>query len=292
MTGVQTCALPIYAHAKTYFEKLDNLPDKYQPLPSERPVRISRYRDRAIFSDLDQNLIGNAEALNQFVDLIKNNRKCVTFGIVTGRRIDSALALMKKHNIPTPDILISSLGTRIHYGQSLTEDNYWADHVDHDWSGPRIRRILSKSPGLKLQPKSEQTPLKISYYYEPAIAPSIEEITSQLRQKDITANVMTSFGQFLDIIPSRASKGQAVRYISQRLDIPLEQILVVGGSGTDEDMMRGNTLAVVVGNRHHEELSKLVNQERIYFAGQDHALGILEAIEHYDFFHACRVPET
>ena len=30
--------------------------------------------------------------------------------------------------------------------------------------------------------------------------------------------------------------------------------------------MRGNTLAVVVANRHHEELSQLVDQERIYFA--------------------------
>ena len=43
---------------------------------------------------------------------------------------------------------------------------------------------------------------------------------------------MLSFGQFLDIVPSRASKGQALRYVSQRLDIPLEQILVAGGSGS------------------------------------------------------------
>jgi sucrose-phosphate synthase len=199
---------------------------------------------------------------------------------------------MKKNNLPVPDILISSLGTRIHYGQSLTEDNYWADHVDHDWSGQRVRRILNSLPGLKPQPKIEQTPFKVSYYYDAELAPTVEEIVSQLRQKEITANVMLSFGQFLDVIPSRASKGQALRYVSQRLDIPLEQILVAGGSGADEDMMRGNTLAVVVGNRHHEELSQLIDHERIYFAGQDHALGILEAIEHYDFFHACKVPEA
>jgi sucrose-phosphate synthase len=278
------------SHAKTYMEKVDGLQSKYQPIPSERPTRAVRYRDRAIFTDLDQNLVGNSKALIRFADTIKENRKCVTFGIVTGRRIDSALALMKKHRIPTPDILISSLGTRIHYGQGLTEDNYWADHVDHDWSGQRVRRILGKLSGLKPQPKIEQTPFKVSYYYDPETAPTIEEIVSQLRQKDITANVMLSFGQFLDVVPSRVSKGQAIRYVSQRLDIPLEHILVAGGSGADEDMMRGNTLAVVVGNRHHEELSQLVDQERIYFAGQNHALGILEAIEYYDFFHTCKVP--
>lgn len=280
------------AHAKIYLEKIDKLPGKYKPIPSKRPTRAIRYRDRAIFSDLDQNLIGDTTALKRFADVIKKNHKCVTFGIATGRRIDSALGLMKKHCIPTPDILISSLGTRIHYGQSLTEDNYWADHIDYDWSGQRIRRILGKLPGLKPQEKIEQTTFKVSYYYDPEIAPAIEQIVSQLRQKEITANVMLSFGQFLDIVPSRASKGQALRYVSQRLDIPLEQILVAGGSGTDEDMMRGNTLAVVVGNRHHEELSQLVDQERIYFAGQDHALGILEAIEHYDFFNACTAPEA
>ena len=280
------------AHVKTYIEKLGELPGKYQPIPSKRPARAAYYRDRAIFSDLDQNLVGNPEGLKRFSDVIKKNRKCVTFGIVTGRRIDSALALIKKHRIPTPDILISSLGTRIHYGQSLTEDGYWADHVDHDWSGQRVRRILGKVPGLKLQSKVEQTPFKVSFYYDPEIAPTVEEIVSQLRQKDITANVMLSFGQFLDVVPSRASKGQALRYASQRLDIPLEQILVAGGSGADEDMMRGNTLAVVVGNRHNEELSQLVDQERIYFAGLDHAQGILEAIDHYDFFHACMVPKA
>ena len=101
-----------------------------------------------------------------------------------------------------------------------------------------------------------------------------------------------SFGQFLDITPSRASKGRSIRYVSQRLDIPLEHILVAGGSGADEDMMRGNTLAVVVGNRRHEELSQLVDQERIYFAGQDHAQGVLEAMDYYDFFNACTIPNV
>ena len=155
-----------------------------------------------------------------------------------------------------------------------------------------MRRVLDGLPGLKLQPKIEQTPFKLSYYYDPQKAPALDDIISLLRQKELTVNVMSSFGQFIDVVPSRASKGQALRYVSQRLGIPLEHILAAGGSGADEDMMRGNTLAVVVGNRHHEELSQLVDQERIYFAGQPHALGILEAIEHYDFFNACEVPKN
>ena len=254
------------AHVKTYLDKVNALPAQYNPIPRKLSPQAVRYRDRAIFTDLDQSLVGDQRALKRFAEVIKANRKCVSFGIATSRRIDSALALMKNHQIPTPDILISSLGTRIHYGQSLTEDDYWADHIDHDWSGQRIQRILDQLPGLQLQPKSEQTPFKVSYYYDQKMAPTVEEIVSLLRQKEITANVTLSFGRYLDVVPSRASKGQALRYVSQRLDIPLEHMLAIGGSGADEDMMRGNMLAAVVGNRHYEELSQLVDQERIYFA--------------------------
>jgi sucrose-phosphate synthase len=81
------------AHTRTYLEKIEALPGKYKPIPSKRPTRVGRYRDRAIFSDLDQNLVGNPEALKHFSDAIKENRKCVAFGIATGRRIDAALAL-------------------------------------------------------------------------------------------------------------------------------------------------------------------------------------------------------
>ncbi|MCB1801188.1 MAG: HAD-IIB family hydrolase [Gammaproteobacteria bacterium] len=279
------------AHAETYMKAVTALSEDTQSAPPvQPPPRAIRYRDRAIFTDLDLNLVGNPSALKRFADTILENRRCVTFGIATGRRIDSALALMKKYGIPSPDVLITSLGSRIHYGRNLTEDHVWANHIDHDWNPKQIRRLLDDLPGLKLQPKKEQGPGKISYYYDPQKAPGIDEIITLIRKHELTANVFSAFGQFLDVLPSRASKGQALRYVAQLLEIPLEHILAVGGSGADEDMMRGNTLAAVVANRHHEELSQLIDQDRIYFASQPHAQGILEAIDHYDFFGSCEVP--
>ena len=56
--------------------------------------------------------------------------------------------------------------------------------------------------------------------------------------------------------------------------------------------MRGNTLAVVVCQPPSRELSRLVDQDRICFASHAHALGILEAIDHYDFFGSARCPMT
>jgi sucrose-phosphate synthase len=279
------------AHADAYLDALGPLLEDRPPLPRPAPGPWSgRFRDRAIFTDLDKTLLGDPEALRKYIEVVKENRKKATFGIATGRRLNSALRMLRKHGIPRPDVLITSLGTDIYYAPNLTQDTSWREHIDQLWNPHKIRRILAGLPGLERQPSQEQGAFKISYYFDPALAPSVEEITSLLLQGEQTVNLFVSFGQFLDVVPVRASKGAALRWFADQRDVPLERILAAGGSGTDEEMMRGNTLAVVVANRHHEELSDLADIERIYFAKASHAGGVLEAIEHYDFFGDCRVP--
>ncbi|MGR8932546.1 MAG: HAD-IIB family hydrolase [Gammaproteobacteria bacterium] len=274
------------AHARSYLGKIEPLLEQRVSFPKVYRDRSSlRYRNHAIFSDIDQSLVGSEEGLEKFGRYIRDKRKSVFFGIATGRRLDSALAILKKNGLPTPDVLITSLGTEIYYAPQLTADIAWSRHIDHHWNPKAIRRILEEIPGLVLQLKSEQSRFKISYHYDPNQAPSPDEINALLRQEDQAVNAHQAFGQYFDIVPARASKGLALRYFAQQWNIPLERILVAGGSGADEDMMQGNTLAVVVANRHREELSQLTEPERIYFAQQPHALGILEAIDHYDFLN-------
>lgn len=273
------------AHASKYLVKISPLLAKYEKSQAFPPRYIRpRHRDRAIFTDLDQNLLGNPVGLRRFIEVIREHRKRAIFGIATGRRLDSALSILKKYAIPMPDVLMTSLGTEIHYAPDLTEDDFWSEHIDHLWQPKPVRRAMSGVPGITPQAKIEQSVFKISYLYDPKHAPTVDEINQLLRKHDLTCNVVLAFGQFLDIVPARASKGQALRYIAQRWEIPLDHFLVAGGSGADEDMMLGNTLGVVVANRHYEELSQLVDHEQIYFARQSHAAGILEAIDYYDFF--------
>lgn len=274
------------AHAQTYLRKIQQLAPDCKPLPKTPPVaKTGRYRKKAIFTAIDNTLLGNAEGLAQLIKVIREQRKKFLFGIATGRRLDSVLALLKTYRIPVPDILITSLGTEIYYAPQLIADIAWSYHIDHLWTPQVLRRIIGGLPGLTPQPKKEQSKFKISYFYDSHAAPSMEEILTLLRQHELSVNPTLSFGQFLDIVPARASKGQAVRYIARQWNIPLERILVTGGSGGDEDMLRGNTLGVVVANRHQEELSILGDTEHVYFAERPHAWGILEAIEHYDFFN-------
>lgn len=279
------------AHVEKYLDVIRPLIEQTEPIKrmelSRRPVL---YRDAAIITDLDQNLLGDPESLTNFTAMLKKHRKQVSFAIATGRNLESALRVIRKHKIPQPDLLITSLGTAIYYAPNLTRDSVWSRHINHHWQRRDLVELLADIPGLELQPKSNQTLYKLSYYIDPAVAPDIQEINRYLLQHEQSVNVIFSHGQFLDVLPYRASKGYALRWAAEQLDIPLEKMLVAGGSGADEDMMRGNTRAVVVGNRHDEELSELAEIENIYFAEHAFAAGIIEAVEHYDFFNSILHP--
>jgi len=278
------------AHVKRYLKMIKPIAQRSERLirnPARR--RTELYRDRMIVSDLDQNLVGDDQSLSRLIDVLRQHRKTTQLVIATGRRLDSALKLMKKHGIPEPDVLITSGGTEIFHAPKLTADIAWTKHIDYQWSPHKVRQILRDYPGLKIQPKREQSRFKLSYYIDPELA-DIEEIKQLLHQEEQSLHVQLAFGQYLDILPLRASKGMALRYVADRKGIPLQTVFVAGGSGADEDMMRGNTLAAVVANRHHEELSQLVEVERIYFSKKPNAAGILEALDFYDFFESCQDP--
>ena len=275
------------AHARQYLERLEKL--VLQARVTARPAPLSRApavqtRTRAIFTAIDNTLLGDPEALAQFVKLIREHHRRVLFGIATGRRLNSVLKLLKVHAIPMPDVLITSLGTEIYTPPQLTTDIAWTHHIDHLWTPQVLHRLMEPLPGLALQAKEHQSRFKLSYYYDEHQAPSLEEILTLLRQHELSAHTSLSFGQFLDFVPARASKGQALRYVANQWNIPLGQVLVNGGSRGDEDMLRGNTLGVVVDSPHRNELDQLNDSERVYFSDGSHAAGILEAIDHYGFF--------
>jgi sucrose-phosphate synthase len=103
-------------------------------------------------------------------------------------------------------------------------------------------------------------------------------------------NLIYSHNQYVDILPYRASKGKALRYLSYKWEIPLANFLVCGDSGNDEEMLRGEPKAVVVEN-FSPELDRLKKLRNIYFAKQKYAGGILEGLEHYKFINKAQ-PKT
>lgn len=271
-------------HATRYLNELQSLLQKpLLPKPQTEIRRASRRVERMIVSGLDRTLLSNTDGLMQFTQLLQEKRKECAFGIATSRRLDTVLSLLKRHGLPRPDILICSLGTEIYYSRELTVSSDWSNYVDHNWNRKALLRIMSRFDGLVLQPAIEQSRFKLSYEIIDKSV-SYQAVVAALRQDEQTVNVFLSEDRYLDIIPARASKGLALRYVARLWEIPLENILVSGGSGSDEDMLGGNMHNVIVSNRRHEQLSESTAQDSIYFAEQTNALGIIEAIEHYDFF--------
>jgi sucrose-phosphate synthase len=271
------------AHVEKYLEVLRPLVDRKEPLPRPCPNMLQGLaRKQALFVELDLSLLGDEESLRRLTRTVYRLRKSVIFGITTGRRLDDALATLRKHRIPQPDVLISGQGTEIHYAPNLTQDTNWERHINHLWTPDQVRKALRDIPGLSLQPKKHLSHFKLSYYIDTNIVGE-QEIRQTLQRADQAVNVFVSFEQYLDVLPVRASKGLALRWCAEHLDFPLENTMVAGVTGADADMLRGNTLGTVVDSRHIMELSGLVSVDNIYFAKASHAEGILEAMEHYGF---------
>lgn len=246
--------------------------------------------DRILVSDIDNTLIGDEASTHDLFERINSAGRHIGFGVATGRRIESAKQVLKEYGLPMPDFFITSVGCEIHYGSNIIEDKVWKRHIDYRWDPQAVCKATQSIPGLKIQPTLEQRKYKISYFYDPKVAPSVRQIVKYLRQLNIHVNAVYSHHQFLDFLPVRASKGAALRYFADKWGIAVEHILVAGDSGNDLEMLSGDTLGVVVGN-HSSELNKLRGRERIYFADGEYARGILEGIDYYDFFEKIRDPQ-
>jgi sucrose-phosphate synthase len=242
--------------------------------------------DRLAVSAIDNSLIGDRAALKElFVQLYHAANLKIGFVIATGRSLDSTLRELRQWDIPMPDILITSVGSEIYYahqGRHIVQDHSWQKHIDYRWKPEAIRKVLKGLPGLRLRGKQEQRAFKVSYYVNPAMAPSMVQIKQLLRTNDLHANIIFSNNVNLDILPIRAAKGLALRYLSLKWGIPLERVFVAGDSGNDIGMLQGETLAAVVAN-HSVELDKLRGKPRIYFAKAEYARGVLEGLQHYHF---------
>ncbi len=278
-------------HVETYLENLRSVLKKEGPVPDiligERG-RLARV-DRMLVSDIDNTLTGDEAALARLREHLHEHQSYLGFGVATGRSLASAREALEELNLPDPDAWISSEGTEIHYGRDCVRDRSWRKHIDYHWKPEAIRSVLDRLGGLSPRAESLQGEFKLSYRIEDG-GPNFRKILGAMRREGLRVRVILSRGELIDLLPIRASTGLAIRFIGLKWGLPPERLLVAGNSGADEEMLRGDTLGVVVGN-YSEELENLRNAERVYFADGRFAEGILEGINHYNFLGTIRIPD-
>ena len=233
-----------------------------------------------LICDLESTLLGDPESLGRLLAWIRTNRGRVAFGIATGRNLSSALWRLRRAGVDPPDLLITGVGSAIHYGPDWRADAGWENHIGKGWRRDDLARALQGLPGLRLQARRMQGPCKLSYYANPNRLPGLDDIYGLLHQQGLRAKLIYSRSRLLDVLPHGASKGQAARYLAIKWGLPLDHFVVAGDSGNDFDLLTGGTLGIVVAN-HSPELEVLRGRERIHFAARPFAAGIQEGLEHY-----------
>ncbi len=277
------------SHADAYAKAVGRLTagnqadDMAPAVPTDRIGRRLIDLNAFVFTDIDNTLIGeNNSELGVLIDVLEANRRCVGFGVASGRSLESVKAILKKHRIPAPDIIVAAVGSEIYYGPRHQYGQGWAAHIAKRWNRQKIIKLLEVFDFLDYQKDTgAQRKFKISYNMEPQ-KDRLAQVHNRLLQHKCRYNLIYSHDKYLDILPYRASKGKAIRYISYKWEIPLRHFLVCGDSGNDEEMLRGEPLAVVVGNYSHE-LDALKGSRNVFFAREACASGILEGLRRYNF---------
>ena len=279
-------------HCERYLEILDDIvEDAKQPaLVRAAPGLRLAALNSILITDIDNTLLGDDEALEQLKEIIHENRQHMGFGVASGRALELVKEALEENGISELDVVISSVGSEIYYGPELRADKGWASHLRYNWRPERIREALDELPFLSLQPEGHaQREFKISYDLDDEMDQdeALAKIHDQLARAKAAYTLIFSHGTYVDVLPHRASKGKAVRYLSGKWNVPLNRVATAGDSGNDRDMLMGQTAGIVVGN-HDEELSSLKNSKatNIYFAQAHCAGGIIEGLKHYGLIEA------
>jgi sucrose-phosphate synthase len=240
-------------------------------------------RDKHLLAtDLDGTFIGDDDAMVTLWERLLDRDVLVAFS--TGRHLPSITNFYEEKHVPyRADYCICMVGTDIHFrtGDAYVLDRAWHEHIGQEWDKGAVEEILHNIPEARMQDAQWQSPFKSSYYLEENAAKRLDEIHAKLEAQGIQAKVVYSADKFLDLLPARSGKGEAVRYVSEKLGVPAENVVTSGDTGNDLDMMRSELgfRCIAVGNAAPE--LKSFQAEHVYHANAPYAAGIHEGLKHY-----------
>ena len=276
-------------HVETYLEQVKQVVASKEKKneKNERKTKSLAARMKStnylLMSDIDNTLTGDDEALASLMALIEMNTETLGFGVATGRSIESASEILKKHSIADVDIYITSVGSEIYYTDALIPDKGWAAHIRRRWYKQRIIDTLHQFSELTLQSEDGGVrEFKVSYDIKEDIDIALlkQKVKDALTVAKCPHNAIFSHDSYLDILPYRANKGLALKYIAWKWNLTPNTIISAGDSGNDRDMLISPFKGIVVAN-HEESLKDVIKKKNIYLSSASYAQGLIEGLIHH-----------
>lgn len=200
----------------------------------------------------------------------------------TGRHLKSIHDFYDERRVARrADVCICMVGTDVHFrsNDEYHLDEQWHRIISHAWDKETIGRLVDAMPEIRLQDAQWQSPFKSSYYLEENAQTRLAEIHERMEQAGLQAKIVYSADKFLDLLPVRSGKGEAVRYVAREMGLEPANVVTCGDTGNDLDMMRAELgfHSIVVGNAAME--LKAFKAPRVYHAEAHFAAGITEGLE-------------
>ena len=273
------------AHVEHYLGAVEPLLEKDVDALTDAPWRSAvgralQAQERMLISDIDGTLVGDEsdpDALRELSDALRASG--VGFGVASGRSLELVEAAIAEYGLPDPLVIVCDVGSEIRYGPSRIPDRGYRSHLEARWKPDELREALL-GLGLEPQPDENQAPLKLSFFL--ADDARLPEIEAALDERGLRRHLIWSHGRFLDVLPHRAGKGKAIRYLADKWGLDPKKVAVAGDSGNDTEMLEARFPAIVVGN-HAPELDGLRGKRGITFVREPHARGVLEGLRALGF---------
>lgn len=242
--------------------------------------------------DIDYTLTGDTEALVKLAEQLTTLRRRGELFLIlpTARTIADVLPGFDEEGLPVPDAIITLVGTEIYlppFSNGMARLPEWDAQLRQSFSRAEALTFLEDIEGLRMQSDRYNTVLKVSCFLDqtsdpPQAAALIKRRVIEAGKADVYQLIWSS-GRDLDIIPAKAGKGKAVKFILQHLNLTPQRVVVAGDTGNDRTMFEEFLYGIVVGNAQ-PELKQLRDENpgpTVYFAQKSYAAGVEEGLQHF-----------
>lgn len=274
-------------HVEAYLTEVESvIPAQRPPLAGNR-VQLPRC-DRWIVMPLPPDIDKEPEhVLRKWSALFESGR--VGCGIATRLTHQETLNILDRHGMAHPAFVISNLGAEIRYGNADQPDPRWQKQVGTEWDRVEVCRVLDQVAGLRRPLEAEDHPLMVTYHRHRPATPTRRQIQRMLREAGVSAKVVVSSGNIIDVLPIRSGKDVALRYVMYQWGIDPSSVFYFACYGNDGAVARGRNLAAIA-QAADPQMKLFRSRARLFHCSTPGLQGLFEGLDHYRFLEGGTPP--